>query len=84
MNPVEVVKNVQKEFPSVDQVQQAITYLKENGYDRADSMVVLQRAYGISPNESKMMIHHSLAWSADRAVVEKLHEQMDRDLDSSS
>lgn len=84
MDPAELVKSVQKIYPSIGQVQQAMAYLKENGYDRGESMVVLQRAYGVSSNESKLMIHHSTAWSADRDAVEKLHEQLDHDLDSPS
>lgn len=84
MNPADLIKSIQTKYPSVGQVQQAMAYLKENGYDRGDSMVVLQRAYGVSPDESKLMIHHSTAWSADRAAVERLHEQLEHDLDRSS
>lgn len=80
MSPTELVREVQTRYPSKCQIEAAIGYLKEQGYDRADSMVVLQRVYGMSPNESKLFIHHSEAWELDRLAVEKLHEQLDENL----
>ena len=69
-------------FPSTAELPQAVHYLKDKGYDRLDSIGMLARAYGIPHSEAKHAVHNSDAWSADRAAVEKLHEDLEKGLES--
>jgi hypothetical protein len=60
--------------------EEVLDLLRERGLSKADSYWVLQAATGMSPEEAKLLVHHSATWADHREADEQLEESLWRAL----
>jgi hypothetical protein len=57
--------DVRARFPKRQQMEEAILFLKQNGFNLMNSEIILELAYNLSAKESKLAVRFSQAWQTD-------------------
>jgi len=59
-----------------DGIEHAITLLRELGYSKIGSMIVLMEVLELNTSQAKEIVHLSEAWTDRRASDDRFHEQL--------